>query len=178
MRNPNNNMLREILMKQITCLLFFVATMICYIPASAKYSLICHNKDAPPLGLTKWLPMTGVPGGEIMMLIGNPGKNEHFVARVRRKAGSSPVIGPHFHTTTYNITVLHGTFVIGFGDKVDLSKVQEYGPGSFLEIKKGVHHFEWFCGDVETQIEGIGPLETVFLNRSDDPRLKMNKTKN
>lgn len=162
---------------RITCKIFLILMIVCNISANATNAPVCHKKVAPALGLTNWLPMTGVPGGEIMMLVGNPGKQEPFVARVRRKANSSPVIGPHYHTITYHITVLHGTFVLGFGDRVDTSKVREYGPGSFIEIKKGEHHFEWFCGDVETQIEGIGPLETVFLNPADDPRTtrKLNK---
>ncbi len=112
--------------------------------------------------------MPVVPGAAIMFLVGNPGKHEMFVARVRYPEGS-PVIPPHWHNTTYNLTVLRGTLVIGMGDSIDSTAVQRLGPGSFLVLEGGMNHYEWFEGKMEMQIAGVGPLRTVFPN-SDDSR--------
>jgi uncharacterized RmlC-like cupin family protein len=103
----------------------------------------------------------------MMRLVGDPGKPEWFAFRVRYPAGMKTDSAPHFHLGTEHVTILSGTLVIGFGDHVDLSKVQEYGPGSFLVIEAGVHHYEWFRGEVVSHVEGFGPMRTVWINRPD-----------
>ena len=65
------------------------------------------------------------------------------------------------------MTILSGTLVIGFGNHVDLTKVKEYGPGSFLVIEAGAHHYEWFRGEVVSHVEGFGPMRTVRITPSD-----------
>jgi quercetin dioxygenase-like cupin family protein len=106
-------------------------------------------------------------GGSMMRLVGDPGKPEWFAFRVRYPAGMQTDSSPHFHLGTEHVTVLSGTLVLGFGDHVDPTKMQEYGPGSFVVIEAGAHHFEWFRGDVIAHVEGFGPMRTVWLNRPD-----------
>lgn len=140
----------------------YLMLLACAIPAWAQ-------TPAAPAGLGEWRPLPVVPGGQIMLLVGNPGKHEPFVFRVRYPA-NSPVIPPHWHNITYHFTMLRGTLVLGMGDKIDSSAVTEYGPGSFVQLEGGMHHFEWWRDEVEAQIEGVGPLYTIFLNPADDPR--------
>jgi hypothetical protein len=103
-----------------------------------------------------------------MLLFGDPGKPELFTARFRYPDGMR--IAPHWHTATVHITVLRGTLMLGMGDVFDSTKAQAYGPGAFLVLEGGMHHFEWFRGEVTVHVEGIGPFNTVFLNPADDPR--------
>jgi quercetin dioxygenase-like cupin family protein len=105
-----------------------------------------------------------------MYLVGDPGKHEMFVARFRYPDGLR--VGPHWHTTSVHITVLSGTLMLGMGDNPDSTAAQAYGPGSFVVLEGGMHHYEWFRGETIVHVEGIGPFRTVFLNPADDPRTK------
>ena len=126
------------------------------------------SPPAPALGLTEWRPGATLPGSAAMRLLGDPSKPELFVARFRYPDGAG--VGPHWHTTTLHITVLSGTLVLGMGDKVDSTAAQRYGPGSFLVLEGGMHHYEWFQGETVVHVEGVGPFRTVFVNPADDPR--------
>jgi mannose-6-phosphate isomerase-like protein (cupin superfamily) len=109
-------------------------------------------------------------GGFIMPLVGDPSKPEWFAFRVRYPAGMKTDSAPHFHLGTEHVTVLSGTLVLGIGDHIDPTKVTEYGPGSFVVIEAGTHHFEWFRGEVVSHVEGIGPMRTVWIGRPDTAR--------
>jgi quercetin dioxygenase-like cupin family protein len=102
-----------------------------------------------------------------MPLVGDRDKPEWFAFRVRYPAGMKTDSAPHFHLGTEHITVLSGTLVLGFGDCIDPTKTKEYGPGSFLVIVAGAHHFEWFRGETVSHVEGIGPMQTIRIRRTD-----------
>ena len=122
---------------------------------------------APALGLTEWLPGT-IPGSAAMRLLGDPSQPELFAVRFRYPDGAG--VGPHWHPTTVHITVLSGTLVLGMGNRVDSTAARHYGPGSFLVLEGGMHHYEWFRGETVVHVEGVGPFRRVFLNPADDPR--------
>src|SRR5436309_2423255 len=79
-------------------------------------------------------------------------------------------VAPHWHTASVHITVLGGTLMLGMGDVFDSTRAQAYGPGSFLVLEGGMHHYEWFRGEVTVHVEGVGPFRTVYLNPADAPR--------
>ena len=138
------------------------------VPLSAQQP----QQGAPPAGLTEWRPSTSrvVPGSAAMLLLGDPSKHELFAARFRYPNGSR--LAPHWHTASVHVTVLEGTLMVGMGDVVDTTRAQAYGPGSFVVFEGGMHHYEWFRGDVVVHVEGVGPFRTVFVNPADDPRSK------
>lgn len=68
---------------------------------------------------------------------------------------------PHYHLGTEQFTVLKGTVYLGFGPCFMPDKAVAYGPGSFVEIPAGTPVFEWFKGEVETQITFVGPSSSV-----------------
>jgi len=146
----------------VTPLLFTLA----FLPAG----LIAQNPPAPAAGLTEWRPRQGavVPGTAAMLLVGDPAKHEMFVARFRYPDGGR--IAPHWHTAPVHVTVLSGTLMLGMGDVFDTTRAQAYGPGSFLVLEGGMHHYEWFRGEVTVHVEGVGPFRTVFVNPADDQR--------
>ena len=123
---------------------------------------------APALGLAEWLPGFVIPGSASMRLLGDAGKPELFAVRFRYPDGAR--LAPHWHTATVHITVLRGALAVGMGDRVDSTKVEMYGPGSFLVLEGGMHHYEWFQGETVVHVEGVGPFRTVFVNPADDPR--------
>jgi hypothetical protein len=140
---------------------------ICSTPARAQ-SGAPVPPGAPAAGLGEWRKMGN--GGFMMRLVGDPSKPEWFAFRVRYPADMMTDSAPHFHLGTEHVTVLSGTLVLGLGDHVDLNKVVQYGPGSFVVIAAGVHHYEWFRGEVVSHVEGFGPMETVWVNRPDSAR--------
>lgn len=147
------------------CLALFGSAALCAHPARAQSGSAAQATIPTPAGLGEWKPMGN--GGDMMRLVGDPGKPEWFAFRVRYPAGMKTDSAPHFHLGTEHVTILSGTLVIGFGDHVDPSKVTEYGPGSFLVIPAGTHHYEWFRGETVSHVEGFGPMTTVWVSRPD-----------
>jgi quercetin dioxygenase-like cupin family protein len=83
-------------------------------------------------------------------------------------------VPPHWHSFDENITVISGTWVMGLGERYDLSAAQEFPAGSFLIVPKKVPHFALCNGETIVQGHGIGPLDTTFLRPDYDPRQKTN----
>jgi len=121
--------------------------------------------SAPAAGLKEWTLMKN--GGSMMRLVGDPYKAERFAIPVRYPADMKTDSAPHYHMGTEHVTILAGTLVLGFGDHVDVTKTTEYGPGSFIVIPAGVHHYEWFKGETMSHVEGFGPMGTIRLDRPD-----------
>jgi hypothetical protein len=71
-----------------------------------------------------------------------------------------------------NITVISDTWVMGLGERYDLSAAQEFTAGSFLVVPKKVPHFALCKGETIVQGHGLGPLDTTFIRPGDDPRKK------
>src|SRR5213593_639478 len=140
-------------------------------PAAAVRAQNATRPPAQPLGLTAWTPGR-IPGSTRMLLVGDPATHGLFAARFRYPDGAR--IAPHWHTASVHITVLAGTLMLGMGDVFDSTHAQAYGPGSFLVLEGGMHHYEWFRGEVTVHVEGIGPFRTAVLNRGPpNKRLKL-----
>jgi quercetin dioxygenase-like cupin family protein len=73
---------------------------------------------------------------------------------------------PHLHSATARVFVAQGTFKIGFGDKLDKSKVQIYRTGDYLIVPGGMRHFDG--ADRNTIIIGVatGPWSTTYIDQS------------
>ena len=146
------------------CAVLSLVLLTCSVPALA----VVAQTPAPPRGLPEWQPRPVLPGAAAMYLVGDPAQHGLFAARFRYPDGAR--VAPHWHTASVHITVLSGTLMLGMGDVFDSTRAQAYGPGSFLVLEGGMHHYEWFRGEVVVQVEGIGPFRTVFLNPADAPR--------
>jgi mannose-6-phosphate isomerase-like protein (cupin superfamily) len=113
-----------------------------------------------------WQP---IPGGGCMMRLagGDSSAKADLVAyRVRFPADYQRDSGVHYHLDTRHIVVLAGTIIIGFGDTVDVRKTKAYGPGGFIVIPAGAHHFEWWQGAMEAHVESVGPDQTVWVTHA------------
>lgn len=95
-------------------------------------------------------------GSRVALLAGNPTRPVAYAVRVR--VAEASIDEPHWHATDVQITVLQGVLLLGVGDAFDETKLQKYGPGSFLLIPAGLRHFMSFQPDTEYQMQGIGPL--------------------
>lgn len=99
--------------------------------------------------VSQWAPLSGNPDA-----LGRP-------YAIRLRAADRGTAGPHWHTTDVQFTVIQGTLLLGVGDTFDESKLQKFGPGSYLLIPAGLRHFLGFQGETVYQMQGIGPLKTL-----------------
>lgn len=123
-------------------------------PAQAKW-----QAAGPPLP----------PGAQVTVFEGDPAQ-AGAAYTIGLKMPSGYQIPPHWHPADAAVVVVKGTFVMGLGDKVDASLARELPAGSYMRISKGVRHFEWTKGETIVYIYGAGPLDTIYVNPSDDPR--------
>jgi hypothetical protein len=116
----------------------------------------------------QWNPV--FEGVEIAVISGNPNEaGSSFVIRAKHRDGVK--VPPHWHSIDEPITVISGTWVMGLGERYDLSAAKEFPAGSFLVVPKKVPHFALCKGETVVQGHGIGPF-TTFVRPDDDPREK------
>jgi hypothetical protein len=61
------------------------------------------------------------------------------------------------------VTVLSGTFHMGFGDELDTAKGKALPAGSIFEMPATIHHFGWTTEETIIQEHGVGPLSVHYL---------------
>jgi len=104
---------------------------------------------------------------ETAMVVGDPGKPEPFVMRVRFKPDTTFL--PHSHPQDLQVTMLSGTLLYAEGETFDQTKLREYPAGSFFVIPANVPHYERAKTAVLFQLSGSGPQDSTFLDPKDDP---------
>jgi quercetin dioxygenase-like cupin family protein len=135
---------------------------------------------APTLpGSEQWMDipapaMVGTPsvpvGGtlKVAILQGDPmTAGRSYVVRVSCTDGSK--VAPHTHPATENVTVIKGTFLMGMGSKWDDAQLKELPAGSFGSMVPKMTHFAQCKGDSIVQINGIAPLQFIFVGPNDAP---------
>jgi hypothetical protein len=122
----------------------------------------------------KWEPI--FEGVEFAVLSGDPNKADSpYVIRVKHRDGL--MVAPHWHSFDEPVTVISGTWVMGLGERFELSAAQEFPAGSYLVVPKNVPHFALSKGETIVQGHGIGPIDTHFVRSEDDPRKKPSNDK-
>jgi carboxymethylenebutenolidase len=115
----------------------------------------------------QWRPVSG--GVEMAVLSGDLNRpGSPFVVQVRHRDGVQ--VPPHWHSVDESITVLSGTWIMGLGDRFDLSAAREFPAGSFLIVPRNVPHFALCKGETIVQGHGTAPFDTTFIRPDEDPR--------
>ncbi len=112
----------------------------------------------------KWQPVAGIKGWQMAMLVGNPDKPGAFYAYLL-KVSPGGSVAPHFHRMTENVTVISGSVMFGIGDTMNAGKMTTYGPGSFVSVPAGVHHFAMSKSGAVIEISGIGPDTLTYVHK-------------
>jgi hypothetical protein len=121
----------------------------------------------------QWQPV--FEGVEMAVLSGDLKKPDSpYVIRVKHRDGVQ--VPPHWHSLDECISVLSGTWVMGLGDRFDLSTAREFQAGSFLTVPKNVPHFALCKGETIVQGHGIGALDTTFARPEEDPAYEGRKS--
>ena len=106
-------------------------------------------------------------GAQFAVVQGDPSvAGQIFTVRLRFPNGY--VLPPHRHPTDEHITVLRGTFLLGFGE--DFSQWPRRAPGGRVRHREREHaHFASARGVTEVQVHAIGPFVLTYVHPEDDP---------
>lgn len=102
------------------------------------------------------------PGLQIATLHGDTKKAESFTLRIKWPA--CYVAPAHWHPYDQEITVLSGTFMIGFGDKTDKSQAKTLRAGDYVFIPANTPYYDWATDEAVIQVSAMGPQKTTLVN--------------
>jgi quercetin dioxygenase-like cupin family protein len=109
-------------------------------------------KAAPPI----------LPGAQISVLYGDPGKEGVFVMRLKFPANYR--VPPHTHPVDEIVTVISGEFNIGMGREFNKAGTKPYAAGGLIAMPPGTEHFVWTNQETVVQISTRGPWALKFVN--------------
>lgn len=103
------------------------------------------------------------PTVQMTPLIGDPTKPGLYTVRVNIAPHTQ--VRPHTHRDNRSVTVISGTWHMGYGGTFDTKALKDLPPGSFYTEPAGQAHFAQ-TGDepVVIWVTGYGPSDTKFLN--------------
>jgi hypothetical protein len=106
------------------------------------------------------------PGASMAVIEGSFSKSGPFTVRLKFPANYR--IPAHWHPVKVTVTVISGSFNMGFGDELDLGKGKMLPAGSIFEMPAKIHHFGWTTEETIIQEHGIGPLSVNYLKQAHD----------
>ncbi|MFZ5510538.1 MAG: cupin domain-containing protein [Pseudomonadota bacterium] len=138
--------------------------------AAAEQTMPGHVMVSP--ADLKWADLPSLPpGAKVAVLEGPMNEAVPFTARLRFPANYR--IPAHWHPAIEHVSVLSGTFYMGVGDALDLSRGKAVPAGGFVVMQVKTPHFAYTTKEpVEVQLHGVGPWGITYLNPADDPRNK------
>ena len=107
-------------------------------------------------------------GAKITVLQGDPFKAQPYTLRLKLPANYK--IPAHSHPTEENVSVISGTFIMGFGDKLDVAKGHSVPAGGFSIMPAKQNHYAWTTEETVVQVHGQGPFAITYVDAKDDPR--------
>lgn len=102
------------------------------------------------------------PGARMAVIEGSFATPGPFTVRLKFPANYR--IPPHWHPVRVTVTVMSGTFNMGFGDELDTGQGKVLPAGSIFEMPATIHHFGWTSEETIIQEHGMGPLSVHYLN--------------
>jgi len=103
-----------------------------------------------------------MPGMEQVNLVGNPSEPGPYTLRLKFPAGYK--VAPHVHPDNREITILSGTWRVGYGTKFDEAALKTLPVGSFYTEPADVAHFIEVREPVVIQVSGTGKSWRRFVN--------------
>jgi hypothetical protein len=106
------------------------------------------------------------PGASMAVIEGSFSRPGPFTVRLKFPANYR--IPPHWHPVRVTVTVISGSFNMGFGDELDIGKGKTLPAGSIFEMPATIHHFGWTTEETIIQEHGVGPLSVNYLKSAHD----------
>jgi len=118
----------------------------------------------------KWIagPPVLPPGASMAVIEGSFSTPGPFTVRLKFPANYR--IPAHWHPIKVTVTVISGTFHMGFGDELDTGRGKTLPAGSIFEMPARIHHFGWTSEETIIQEHGVGPLSVNYLGPTHDGR--------
>ena len=138
--------------------------------AGSSLAQTAHHTMVVPDEL-KWAEVPSLPAGVKVAVMEGP-LNEAAPITFRLKFPADYKLPAHWHPGIEHVTVISGTFNMGAGDKLDVSKTKPLSAGSFAVMQPKTQHFAWTKEETVVQVHGIGPWAINYVNPADDPRKK------
>jgi len=117
-----------------------------------------------------WGPAPAVfpAGAKMAVLQGDPSQSALFTVRLDLPDGYR--LPPHFHPTDEHVTVITGTFLVGMGDSLDLSKMMALPAGAFITAGANQHHYAVARCHTIVQVHAMGPFALTYVNAKGAPQ--------
>lgn len=116
-------------------------------------------------------PPTLPPGAKYFLIEGHPLKEGPIIMRILLPEGY--VIPAHYHPGAERTTIISGTYNMGTGSKFDKANCSRMPAGSVVVMPAGgIPHYGWASEETIVQVHIDGPLQIIYVNPDDDPRIK------
>jgi quercetin dioxygenase-like cupin family protein len=141
-----------------TCLLVWAVTLHGQTASTHKTSTL------------SWGPAPAVfpEGAQMAVVRGDPSKAAPFTVELSFPDGYR--IPPHFHPTDETVEVKKGTFLVGMGDTLDLSKTNTMKVGAKGKVPANHHHYAVAKGATVVSVTSMGPFAMTYVNPADEPQ--------
>jgi hypothetical protein len=133
--------------------------------AQAKPEAMAITPSEMRWSLQGGLAMAGM---EQVNLVGDPSSPGPYTLRLKFPAGYK--LAPHVHPDDREVTILSGTWYIGYGGRFDEAALKALPAGSFYTEPANVVHFVEVKEPVIIQVRGTGPSARTFINPADNPK--------
>ena len=107
------------------------------------------------------MPDKTLTGVSEAVISGDPTKAGLYTMRIKLADGAKVPV--HWHNDSERVTVLSGTLMFGVGHTFDTASMKSLGPGSFVLIPAGVHHYAMGKGETILQTTGNGPFAMNYM---------------
>jgi quercetin dioxygenase-like cupin family protein len=149
------------------------------LPVSAcllLWAVALQAQSAQPASTThkrhtlSWGPAPAVfpKGAQMAVVSGDPSKAGLFTVELSFPDGYK--IAPHYHPTAETVRVKKGTFLVGMGDSLNLSKAKTMKAGAKGTIPAQHHHYAAAKGATVVSVTSRGPFAMTYVNPADDPQ--------
>jgi quercetin dioxygenase-like cupin family protein len=110
----------------------------------------------------KWVAQPN--GNQQAVMAGNQRETGLYMYRTKFPANYRNQ--PHFHPDQRIVTVMSGTLYVGYGEKVDESRMKALPAGSIFTEPPRQPHYVWAKdGEVVIQVTGYGPSGTTVIDQ-------------
>jgi quercetin dioxygenase-like cupin family protein len=140
---------------------FLVAIPVCLAAPEADPPVAMQRLTPPEIAALAAPTQTGRAGVQMTNLIGDPTKPGLYTVRV--SIAPHTQVPPHTHRDNRAVTVVSGTWHMGYGSTFDAQGLKDLPAGSFYTEPAGQPHFAR-TGDepVVIWVTGYGPSDTRF----------------
>jgi quercetin dioxygenase-like cupin family protein len=132
------------------------------IPFTASADEAVPRQQLTPFEITSLAAAKPAAPVQMTNLIGDPAQPGLYTVRVAIAAHTQ--VQPHTHRDNRSVTVVSGTWSMGYGKTLDVAALKKLPPGSVYSEPAGQPHFAQTTDEpVVILVTGHGPSDTVFV---------------